>query len=161
MLKSLLALALTFVFSAAPVAGAQGGLTEESVGGKWRDGSLPPLPMVMYLADGVITGNDGCNSFMGDYLLKEDHIVLQNMGITRAACPDVASHPTYQGLQQWFQNSADTTVTMWRNGAGMTLAIPCEDGSVVNEKTGEQYCTVSFWKTGSKKSVQQDREKTL
>lgn len=53
------------------------------------DGEADFFTLYFDAAEGTVHGRTNCNRFFGAYELKGDGLELENMGMTRMACPDM------------------------------------------------------------------------
>ncbi|EPJ44414.1 MAG: hypothetical protein OFPII_35190 [Osedax symbiont Rs1] len=66
---------------------------QQQLAGAWRISSIDGVVIkhvgpakMLFSAEGKVTGNNGCNKFIGSYQPVGDHLNLSSLGTTRMAC---------------------------------------------------------------------------
>ncbi len=66
---------------------------QQQLAGVWRITSIDGVVIkqvgpakMLFTAEGKVTGNNGCNKFIGSYQPVGDHLNLSSLGTTRMAC---------------------------------------------------------------------------
>ncbi|WP_394131209.1 META domain-containing protein [Shewanella maritima] len=65
---------------------------ESEISGHWHVNKVANVQVKSFsqasieFNDGVITGNNGCNNFMGEYQLEDKQLTITTSGATRKAC---------------------------------------------------------------------------
>lgn len=87
----------------------------DSYEGTWGTDE-PGQPLLLLVADGTVTGTDGCNRLMGKWTLDEDVIHFQQMVSTMMFC---------EGIDTWLNGAAsaklqgDSLQVFDRGGVGI------------------------------------------
>ncbi len=94
--------------------------------GKWRPTEIGAVSwpdeagaFVRFEASGRLTGNSGCNRFMGSYTLAGDTIEISPLAATRMMCPE----PLIEHERLLFE-ALEQARTFSRDGTELSLADP-------------------------------------
>lgn len=94
-------------------AGSTGGssgsaLTSSDVTGQWNEPSSKPLVDLLFLANGSVSGSDGCNQMNGTWKINGSTVEFGPFSATMMACADVNT---------WLSGAASATI----DGTTMTI----------------------------------------
>ncbi|MCC9192077.1 META domain-containing protein [Arthrobacter sp. zg-Y916] len=88
--------------------------------GTWGNPENTREPSLELHEDGRLTGTDGCNRLMGQWVLEEGKVIFKEVAMTMMACPDV---------DQWL--------------ASAVSAVPAADTLLVYDGAGNEIGTLT------------------
>ncbi|MFZ3453339.1 META domain-containing protein [Arthrobacter sp. 7Tela_A1] len=88
--------------------------------GTWGNPENSREPSLELHEDGRLTGTDGCNRLMGQWVLEEGKVIFKEVAMTMMACPDV---------DQWLASAAS--------------AVPADDTLLVYDGAGNEIGTLT------------------
>ncbi|MCC3281952.1 META domain-containing protein [Arthrobacter caoxuetaonis] len=91
-----------------------------SAAGTWGNPENTREPSLELHEDGRLTGTDGCNRLMGQWVLEEGKVIFKEVAMTMMACPDV---------DQWL--------------ASAVSAVPAADTLLVYDGAGNEIGTLT------------------